>query len=357
MILPGLIRSAFCIAEKFWQFKSTDMIPDYLKFIRFQDRMILLFIYLIILLLLGFYWKNTNFTFTRDDAWFISGVFALVFHNFIFDLKAYWAYKCVVKNIDLSFFKDKTNKKIEMVMFKPLVAATISLFIFGVFTRALFLFASPGTVLLILAIFVPLMIWGMFFIVRNGYIKQVAISFMKTVRWKSLARYMLPTMFLSIVMNLLIIGPLRHSKQFDLYGAYFTLEAIITMYVLCAIVFAIGLLSLLLSKRYVFLGHLFLNEIDVAFSPTIPWRSLYEKPQWLQLMMMLVVGFIWVAFVALIFTLAGWQVWFEIYFLLCYIPFFSYYIMRCYWNWHNDFIMSCDMYIRWAEIGKQIRLW
>jgi len=333
------------------------MIPDYLKFIRFQDRMILLFIYLITLLLLGFYWKNTNFTFTRDDAWLISCVFALVFHNFIFDLKAYWAYKCVVKNIDLSFFIGKTNKKIEMVMFKPLVAATLSLFIFGAFTSTLFLFASPANVLIILAIFVPLMIWGMFFIVRNSYIKQVAISFVNKVRWKSLSRYMLPTMLLSIVMNLLIIGPLRHSKQFDHYGMYFTLKAIITMYVLCAIVFAIGLLSLLISKRYVLLGRLFLNEIDLNFSTTIPWRSLYEKPKWLQLAMMLIVGFIWIAFVALILTLTGWKVWFEAYFVLCYIPFFSYYIMRCYWNWHNDFIMACDMYIRWAEISKQNKLW
>ncbi len=333
------------------------MIPDYLRFIRFQDRMILLFIYLITLLLLGFYWKNTNFTFTSDDVWFISGVFAVVFHNFIFDLKAYWAYKCVVKNIDLSFFKGKTNKKFEMVMFKPLVAGTIALFIFGAFSSALFLIASPGTVLIILAIFVPLMIWGMFAIVRNGYVKQVAISFVQKVRWTSLTRYMLPAILLSIVMNLLTIGPLRNSKQFDFDGQYFTPEAIITMSVLCGIVFTIGLLSLLVSKRYVFLGHLFLNEINLSFSTPIPWRSLQAKPQWLQLAMLLVTGVIWVTLVGFIFTLTGWQVWFEIYFLLCYLPFFSYYVMRCYWKWHTDFMMACDMYVRWGEIGKQTRLW
>ncbi len=357
MILPGLILSACCIAEKFWHFKSTVMIPDYLRFIRFQDRMILLFIYLVTWILLGFYWKNANFAFSRDDVWIVSGIFALVFHNFIFDLKAYWAYKCVVKNIDLSFFKNKTNKKIEIVMFKPLVAAAISFFIFGALSSTLLLLASPGIVLIILALFVPLMIWGMFAIVRNSYVKQVAISFVDKVRWKSLSRYMLPTMLLSILMNLLVIGPLRHSQQFDFSGAYFTLEAIITMCVMCAIVFAISLLSLLISKRYVFLGHLFLNEIDLNFSPTIPWRSFYEKPHWLQLVMLLIVESIWVTVVALLFTLAEWQFWFEVYFLICYLPFFIYYIMRCYWKWHNDFIMSCDMYIRWGEISKQTRLW
>ena len=357
MILPGLILSAFCIVEKFWQFKSIDMIPDYLRFIRFQDRMILLFIYLITLILLGFYWKNTDFTFTRDDAWVVSAIFALVLHNFIFDLKAYWAYKCVVKNIDLSFFKDKTNKKIEIVMFKPLVAVTISLFIFGAFSSTLFLLTTPGIVLILLAMFVPLMIWGMFAIIRNGYVKQVAISFVDKVRWKSLTRYMLPTMFIGIIMNLLVIGPLRHSEQFDFNGAYFTLEAIITMCVLCTIVFVLSLLSKKKTKRYVFLGHLFLNEIDFTFSKTLPWRSLYDKPHWLQLVILLIVEAIWVTVVALLFAFAEWQVWFEIYYLLCYLPFFSYYIMRCYWKWHNDFIMSCDMYIRWGEISKQTRLW
>ena len=333
------------------------MIPDYLKFIRFQDRMILLFIYLITLVLLGFYWKNASFTFTRHDVWFVSSIFALILHNFIFDLKAYWAYKCVVKNIDLSFFKNKTNKKIEVLMFKPPVAVASALLIFGAFSSALFVLTSAGTVLIILAIIAPLMIWGMFAIVRNGYVKQVAISAVQEVRWKSLSRYMVPTMLVNIVMNLLVIGPLRDSEQFDLYGRYFTLEAIITMFALCAIVFALSLLALLISKRYVFLGHLFLNEINLIFTTTIPLRSLHDKPQWLQLVILLVIEALWISLVGLIFTLTGWQVWFEVYFLLCYLPCFSYYIMRCYWKWHNDFMMSCDMYFRWGEISKQTRLW
>lgn len=76
------------------------MIPDYLTFIRFQDKRNLIYIYAIGLILIGFYWKNAGFTFPSEDIGVVSGILALVLYNFIFDLKAYWAYKCVTKNID-----------------------------------------------------------------------------------------------------------------------------------------------------------------------------------------------------------------------------------------------------------------
>ncbi|EHX84055.1 putative membrane protein [Escherichia coli DEC14B] len=83
------------------------MIPDYLTFIRFQDKRNLIYIYAIGLILIGFYWKNAGFTFPSEDIGVVSGILALVLYNFIFDLKAYWAYKCVTKNIDFSWFKKK----------------------------------------------------------------------------------------------------------------------------------------------------------------------------------------------------------------------------------------------------------
>lgn len=90
------------------------MIPDYLTFIRFQDKRSLIYIYAIGLILIGFYWKNAGFTFPSEDIGVVSGILALVLYNFIFDLKAYWAYKCVTKNIDFSWFKKKQNHKIEL---------------------------------------------------------------------------------------------------------------------------------------------------------------------------------------------------------------------------------------------------
>lgn len=87
------------------------MIPDYLTFIRFQDKRNLIYIYAIGLILIGFYWKNAGFTFPSEDIGVVSGILAPVLYNFIFDLKAYWAYKCVTKNIDFrGLRKSRTTK-------------------------------------------------------------------------------------------------------------------------------------------------------------------------------------------------------------------------------------------------------
>ena len=53
-------------------------IPDYLTFIRYQDKRNVLFIYIVTFILLGFYWKNAGFSFSRQDAWVASGIFALI---------------------------------------------------------------------------------------------------------------------------------------------------------------------------------------------------------------------------------------------------------------------------------------
>ena len=84
---------------------------------------------------------------------------------------------------------------------------------------------------------------------------------------------------MSVVMNLLTISPLRNSAQFDLYGRYFTLTAIITMVVLCVVVLGINLLFLRFTRRYVFLGHLFLNEIDACSTPGTADSKAGNRPQ------------------------------------------------------------------------------
>lgn len=57
------------------------MIPDYLTFIRFQDKRNLIYIYAIGLILIGFYWKNAGFTFPSEDIGVVSGILALVLYN------------------------------------------------------------------------------------------------------------------------------------------------------------------------------------------------------------------------------------------------------------------------------------
>ncbi|EOU3408935.1 hypothetical protein ACNVK6_004856, partial [Enterobacter hormaechei] len=80
-------------------------------------------------------------------------------------------------------------------------------------------------------------------------------------------------------------------------------------------------------------------------------------PLWLRLVMLLCVEFAWSAIVGLLLTLLGWKVWFEVYFLLSYLPCLAYYALHTWWKWHNDFMMSSDMYLRWAEIDKENPLW
>ena len=333
------------------------MIPDYLTFIRFQDKRNLLFFYVVTFILLGFYWKNAGFSFSRQEALLGSGIFALIFYSAIADLRAFWAYKCVVKNVDLSLFLEQDKPKANAAIFNPFVALAAAVLIFGAITALLLVLIPPGVALPILTFVAPLLIWAMFAALRNVYIRQVIASPRDKAKYKRLSQYVAIAVVMCTAMNVLTISPLRNSEQFDLYGRYFTPEAIITLLVLCAVVLAINLLFLRFTRRYVFLGHLFLNEVDLFFSPAVPWRSLFEKPLWFRLVMLTGVELAWCAVVGLLLTLSGWKVWFEVYFLLCYLPCLFYYTLHAWWKWHNDFMMSSDMYLRWAEISREDTPW
>lgn len=333
------------------------MIPDYLTFIRFQDKRTLLFIYIVTFILMGFYWKNAGFSFSRQDALLGSGIFALILYSFIYDLRAYWAYKFVIKNVDMSVFSGKSIEIAKPAVFHPLTVVMVSTLVFGAMITVLLMVITPGMIMLILSVVAPLLIWGMYAALRSIYIKQLGVSTLDKIKYQRLSHYVVIAMLMCTVMNILTISPLRNNEQFDLYGRYFTAESIITMLVLCVVVLAINLLFLRFTKRYIFLGHLFLKEVDLFFSPAIPWRSLSEKPFWLRLIMLSGIELVWCAIVSLAISLLGWKVWFEVYFLLSYLPCLAYYTLHMWWKWHNDFMMSSDMYLRWAEIDKEQALW
>ena len=250
----------------------------------------------------------------------------------------------------------REERKASFSLFSFTVLAGAALLFCGL-TWALFSLASPGLALAAVAIVAPLLIWGIFALLRPVYIRQVIVSARDTIKYKRLTGYLAVAVVMSVMMNLLTIAPLGRRAEFDFYGHYFTLKAIITMLILCAVVLAINLLFLRFTKRYIFLGHLFLNEIDLYFSQAIPWRSLYAKPLWLRLAILLVIQFAWLVLVALVVTLAGRALCFEAYFLLCYAPCLAYYVLHAWWKWHNDFMMSCDMCLRWDEIKRQNALW
>ncbi|MEF8172532.1 protein YcdU [Escherichia coli] len=328
------------------------MIPDYLTFIRFQDKRNLIYIYAIGLILIGFYWKNAGFTFPSEDIGVVSGILALVLYNFIFDLKAYWDYKCVTKNIDFSWFKKKQNHKIELFLTQPLVAGFLSLIMLSAMSWGLYQLLPSLYALFLISLLGPLVIFLLFRMIRTSYVKQVAISVAKKVKYKSLTRYVLLSVCISTVVNLLTISPLRNSDSFVTEGQWLTFKSIIALLILCGVVLAINLFFLRFSKRYAFLGRLFLQEIDLFFSSENALSTFFAKPLWLRLFILLVIEMMWITLVSVLATLVEWRIWFEAYFLLCYVPCLIYYFFHCRCLWHNDFMMACDMYFRWGHFNK-----
>lgn len=86
------------------------------------------------------------------------------------------------------------------------------------------------------------------------------------VKYKSLTRYVLLSVCISTVVNLLTISPLRNSDSFVTEGQWLTFKSIIALLILCGVVLAINLFFLRFSKRYAFLGRLFCRK-SICFSP------------------------------------------------------------------------------------------
>ncbi|WLI78613.1 hypothetical protein Q5705_08750 [Kosakonia sp. H02] len=333
------------------------MIPDYLTFMRFQDRKIIPFFFLIVFLLLGLFWKNVGYEFVAHDAAFISGILAIVLFHFTYELRAYWAYKCVVKNIDFSWFAEKKLWRYETILAHPAIASLLAGLVFWLMAKACFLFSPPGDALAVLCLVSPLFLYSVFRLLRTSYIKQLASTSVEKVKYKHLYRYLAFYLFLSVCLSLLTIAPLKHHPEFNLAGGFFSAPLMVAMLVLCAIVLVVNLVFVRLSRRYIFLGRLFLQEIDFYFSAALPTLAQREMPFWLRMALLVVVEAVWIMLVSMLLALVGGQIAFEVYFLLCWLPCLAYSYLHIYALWHSDFLMACDMYLRWGEINKQSSLW
>lgn len=333
------------------------MIPDYLTFIRFQDKRFLPFLYLLVGVMLGFYWKNNGYAIERRDIWLVCGILALIFFNCINDLKAYWAYKCVINNIDLSYFHGRSFSRLEKALSSPLAAGTASYMAFWLLAYGCL--ALPSTLLQLggLFLFSPLVAWLLFWLVRHSYVKQVGSAAVEKVRYRHLRGYVCLHLLFTLTLNVLTLVPLKNSADFSLGEGFLSARLMVATLILCAIVLALNLAFTRLNKSYVFLGRLFLNEIDLYFSSSLPCRALWEKPFWIRMILLLTGQTLWIAALALILTFLGWNICFEAWFLLCFMPAAGYCYLHVYWRWHEYFMMSCDMYLRWGEIDKQADLW
>lgn len=105
--------------------------------------------------------------------------------------------------------------------------------------------------------------------------------------------------------------------------------------------------------------HLMTNGVQQMrdFLAGIPYSSLYNKPLWVRLIILLIIQSVWIVATSIILSLTGWTVYFEIFFVLCLLPSMGYFYLHVYWLWHNDFMMACDMYLRCDGIDKKNRLW
>lgn len=100
------------------------MIPDYLKFIRVQDKKILPFLFVVVFIMIGFYWKNNGYKFNQSDVYYLSGIVSILLFNSVYELKAFWAYKCVTKAMDFTFFTGKKLGRKEKWFSHPFIAST-----------------------------------------------------------------------------------------------------------------------------------------------------------------------------------------------------------------------------------------
>lgn len=328
------------------------MIPDYLKFIRFQDKRIIPFFYFILFIVLGFYWKNNAYILQASDAWYISVILAVTLFNLIYELKSWWAYSCVSERIDVDVFKDKPCSKTALFFSRPTVVSVLSVLVFWLLVKACLLLPSFYNAFA-LVVSAPLVVYLFFRALRPLYIKQVLSQVSSGVYYKSIYRYVARFVALSTLINVLSVRALKANPDFSLSEGFFSAKLMVAMLILCAIVLAINLIFVRFSKRYIFLGRFFLKEIDFSFSQKIPFSALHDKWFIIRMLLLLVIEFIWIMIVSVLLALVGWNVAFEIYFLLCLLPCTGYYFLHLCWHWHSEFMMSFDMYFRYDEFKKR----
>ncbi|MCL6746271.1 hypothetical protein [Kosakonia sp. R1.Fl] len=333
------------------------MIPDYLKFIRVQDKKILPFLFIVVFIMIGFYWKNNGFEFNKSDVYYLSGIVGILLFSSIYELKAFWAYKCVTKAIDFSFFSGKKLGRMETSYSHPFVASILFAVVVGVIIQGFFFLHLPMYILISLLAILPIFMYIVFRILRNSYIKQVATAAADKVKYKHLYRYVFSSLSLGIILNLLTVSPLKRETDFSFLAGVFSARVVVAMFILCCIVLMMNLLFTRLSKRYIFLGRLFLKEIDFYFSVSLPWPAFYDIPFLVRIILLLIIEFVWIILVSMMLAWSGWQLWFEIYFLVCFLPCIGFNYLHIYALWHRDFLMACDMYFRWGTIEKQTHLW
>ncbi|WP_392565882.1 hypothetical protein RHO15_10020 [Utexia brackfieldae] len=329
------------------------MIPDYFTFIRFHDKRMQLMVSLIVLLVFGFYWKNSTFSITANDSGLIGGILALLLFNFIYELQAYWAYSWGVGRVDVNDFGGQRFSTIAIFLSRPEIVSLFSFGIFWIIVKGCLTLLSGAYSLVSLLILSLCYILLIIRFLRRIYIRQMLVSISCSPRFKSMSQYVAYSLFFIIMLNILSVIPLKYQPAFSLEQGFTSPQLIIAMWILCMIVQAINQFFSLSSKRYIFLGRVFLKEIDLLFSQSVPWPTMYAKSMISRMVLLLIVELFWIILVSVLLHVFNVIFNFEGYFILCFLPCIGYHFLHLYWRWHSDFLMACDMYLRFDECQKR----
>ena len=186
--------------------------------------------------------------------------------------------------------------------------------------------------------------------IRTSYVKAGRYFSSEKVKYKSLTRYVLLSVCISTVVNLLTISPLRNSDSFVTEGQWLTFKSIIALLILCGVVLAINLFFCASPSGTLFWAG-FLQEIDLFFSSEnalstfLPSRFGFGYSYcWL----LKWCGLRWCRYWQRLWNGGfGLSLFFT---LLCTVLNLLFFHCRC--LWHNDFMMACDMYFRWGHFNK-----
>ncbi|CAM3928976.1 hypothetical protein RABR111495_19155 [Rahnella bruchi] len=329
------------------------MIPDYTTFIRFHDKRMLALLYILLPVMLGFYWRNNGYVLFPADAGIIAALLSITLFNTLFDVKASWAYSSVLRRVDLSCFNGQRCTGVSRFLSRPAVLSIIAFPLFWLLILSMSLWGEDSQRYYWLAALLPLIFYVLYHHVRLVYIRQVIAALPPSGAVKNLYRYLWTPLLLSLLVSLLSVSPLKNDDDFSLSEGYFSGKLMVAMWLLCAAVLGLNLLFNLWSKRYIFLGRIFLREIDFYFSPRIPLSQLQRLPFVARMILLAVLNTGWIILISAILALTGWQVKFELYFLCCYLPAAGYLYLHLYWHWHNEFLLTCDMYFRYEVIKKR----
>ena len=332
------------------------MIPGYLIFIYRQDKRLLPYLYFVCIFLLGLFWKNCGYSLSPNDAYSISAILSLIMFGFIYELKGYWAYKCAIKNIDFYYFHDRSISRYETFLSHPAIVSGCVFLLCYLIAKSCLFFFSTISALLCIAMVSPMVIYFLFWLTRHTYVKLMRQATAKKLKYKSLYSYVTFNVVIAFITSFLIVSPLATHSDFSLSEGFFSFRLMIAILIVCSLVLLVNLVFTRSSRRYSFLGRLFLKEIDFSLSKSIPFPGFYKKPTWWRLIILFVVESLWVFIISMILSQVGLNINFYGYFSLCVLPITGYFYLHVYWLWHHDYLSACDMYFRCGEIDKKNNL-